>query len=548
MPSTEVKRTPFIRSQSHFSKASLISGKDSVTDIDITSTNRLDDAGASTTRALLVGDSSGSDEDDERLLLIESIKELDVTGNGAAESVGMNQNGLTTLDHVEVGTSSSDSETTSPILLPRCRLHAVDSIYSNKGSKKSKKLSLDTILHEEVSESSEPDIVSSMKKSISEAMVLDEIMSRSDPNDLPKLFQNSSCDVNSASTSDDPVPIRSSRSGSKVSWSDCAMPSGETSNTNGSIDTNSLRVNSSGSLVHSNSSERIRKATVIEPPPIEELYDAHLMEYAEVSRSLESLKEACDDLIGGPMSDESPELVPKRRVNGEVDCFVPKSLSLQSLSSIDDSLESHSNSSFVSSSSHSDTLQTGPVPLLDSAPDNAFEDSTNADHPSVTEDLKEIDNEPLSPTRGRLRSSSIDDVFTGLDDISNSNHVVLRRRRRSSDCGTNPINPRLTSLKNESETDEQRPRLNSRAEKFRKSSYGPVRRRSRRKASLVLRLAQLSTEGRPFNPDDHLLKYKFVSLRYSSERESLPELRALLTRRPRNTEAQNYKLSYQREA
>ena len=544
MPSTEVKRTPIIRSQSHFSKASLISGKDSVADIDIASTNpvlRLDNASASTTRALLVGDSSGSDEDEDRLL-VESIKELDVTGSGA-ESAGMgmeNRNGLTTLDHVEVGTSSSDSETTSPILLPRCRLHATNSIYSNKGSKKSKKLSLDNVLQEKVSDSPESEVVSSIKKSISESMVLDEIMSRPDPNDLPKVFQKSNCDVNCATTGDDPVPVRSSRSGSKVSWSDLAMPSGEnnilTSNTN------------TGSLVHSDSSERIRKATVIEPPPIEELYDAHLEEYAEVSRSLESLKEACSDLNGGPISDESPEFIPKRRVNGEVECFVPKSLSLQSLSSIDDSLESHSNSSFASSSSHSDALQTGPAPLLDSTPDNAFEDPTNADHSSVTEDLKEIDSELLTPIRGRLHSSSIDDVFTGLDNISNSDHVVLRRRRRSSDCSTNPINPLLTSLKNESETDEQRPRLNSRAEKFRKSSYGPVRRRSRRKASLVLRLAQLSTEGRPFNPDDHLFKYKFVSLRYSSEHESLPELRALLTRRPRNTEAQNYKLSYQREA
>ena len=538
---------------------------------------RLDDIdqSAGTTRALLVGDSSGSDEDEERLL-VESVKELDlITGNGgAAESgssstagMGMeNRNDLTILEQIEleVGTSSSDSEMASPILLPRCRLHAVNSIYSGKGSRKSKKLSLDTILQENSKTSTdsaadEPDeIVSSMKKSVSESMVLDEIMSRADPSsasDLPKLFQKSDCEeINScSSTRDDPVPARSSRSGSKVNWSDHVMPgSGEsdvlTSNMN---DSNSLRVSSSGSLVHSNSSDRIRKATVIEPPPIEELYDAHLKEYAEVSRSLESLKEACDDLIGGPISDESPELVPKRRVNGEVECFIPKSLSLQSLTSIDESLESHSNSSFASSSSHSDTLQTGPAPLLDGAPENAFDDSTtNAhDHSSISE---EMDSELLSPTRGRLRSNSIDDVFTELDEISNDDHVILQQRcrRRSSDCGssTNPINPRLSSLRNETEGNEQRPRLNSRAEKFRKSSYGPVRRRSRRKASLVLRLAQLGTEGRPFNPDDHLFKYKFVSLRYSSEYESLLELRALLDRRPRNTEAQNYKLSYQREA
>ena len=499
----------------------------------------LEDVNASTTRALIVGESSGSDEDDERPL-IESIKEVDGTRNDA-ESAGMgmeNQNGLTILDHIE-GTSSSDSETTSPIL-PRCRLHAVDSIYSEKRLKKSKKLSLDTILNPKMSDSSEPEIASSMKKSISESLVLDEIMSRPDPTDH---FEKSNHNTIGTSTTDDPVPTRSrsrDRSGAKVSWSE--------TRTNGDSSSNSLGVNSSGTLVHSNSSERIRKATVLEPPPIEELYDAHLKEYAEVSRSLESLKEACDDLIGGPMSDELPEFVPKRQVNGAVAGFIPKSLSLQSL---DDSLESHSNSSFASSSSHSDTLQTGPAPLLDSTPDNAFEDPANADHSSVTEDLKELDSELLSPTRGRLRSNSIDDVFTGLDDISNSDHVILRRRRRSSDCGTNQIqNNRLTSQKNstqETKTDECRPRLNSRAEKFRKSSYGPVRRRSRRKASLVLRLAQLSTNG-IFNSDEHLFKYKFVSLRYSSEHESLPELRALLTKRPRNTEAQNYKLSYEREA
>ncbi len=540
--------------------------------IDITSlTNpvlRLDDQSATgTTRALLVGDSSGSDEDEERLL-VESVKELDlITGNGGTEESGSgstagmgmdNPNELTILEHIEVGTSSSDSETTSPILLPRCRLHAVNSIYSDRGSKKSKKFSLDNILHEKTSDSAvEPDeMLSSMKKSVSESMVLDEIMSRADPasaSDLPKLFQKSDCDE-ANSTRDDPVPVRSSRSGSKVNWSDHAMPGSEndilTSNMN---DSNFLGVDNSGSLVRSNSSERIRKATVLEPPPIEDLYDAHLEEYAEVSRSLESLKEACNDLIGGPMSDESPELVPKRRTNGEVECFIPKSLSLQSLNSIDESLESHSSSSFVSSSSHSDTLQTGPAPLLDGAPENAFDDSTidAHDHTSISDDLKELDSELLSPTHERLRSNSIDDVFTELDDISSSDHVILRQRcrRRSSNCsGTNPMNPRLTSLRKENEIDDQRPRLNSRAEKFRKSSYGPVRRRSRRKASLVLRLAQLGTEGRPFNPDDHLFKYKFVSLRYSSEYESLPELRALLNKRPRNTEAQNYKLSYQREA
>ena len=418
-------------------------------------------------------------------------------------------------------------------------------------------MSLDNVLHEnsKTSESAELEILSSMKKSVSESMVLDEIMSRADCDQL----QTSNGDVYAngcAGTDDDPVPVRSDRSDSKISWHDHLMPSGENgvltsaSNMSGNVDSNSLRVNSSGSVVHSNSSERIRKVTVLEPPPIEDLYDAHLKEYTEVSRSLESLREACDDLIGGPMSDESPELVPKRRVNGEVECFVPKSLSLQSLTSIDDSLESHSNSSFASSSSHSDNrqLQTGPAPLLDSTPDNAFEDSPH-DHSSISEGVKELNNELLSPTRRRLCSNSTDDVFTELDDISNSDHVILRRRRRQSsvDCSTNPVNPRLTSLKNGSETDEQRPRLNSRAEKFRKSSYGPVRRRSRRKASLVLRLAQLSTSVRPFNLDDHLFKYKFVSLRYSSEHESIPELRALLTKRPRNTEAQNYKLSCQRE-
>jgi hypothetical protein len=466
-----------------------------------------------------------------------------------------NPNELTILEHIEVGTSSSDSETTSPILLPRCRLHAVNSIYSDRGSTKSKKFSLDNVLHKKTTDSAAEldEILSSMKKSVSESMVLDEIMSRADPasaSDLPKLFQKSDCDE-ANSTRDDPVPGRSSRSGSKVNWSGHAMPGSEsdvlTSNMN---DTNFLGVDDSGSLVRSSSSERLRKATVIEPPPIEELYDAHLEEYAEVSRSLESLKEACNDLIGGPMSDESPELVPKRRTNGEVECFIPKSLSLQSLTSIDESLESHSSSSFASSSSHSDTLQTGPAPLLDGAPENAFDNSISNvhDHTSISEDLKESDSEVLSPTRERLRSNSIDDVF---DDISNSDLVILRQRhhRRSSNCsGTNPINPRLTSFRNDGENDDQRPRLNSRAEKFRKSSYGPVRRRSRRKASLVLRLAQLGAKGRPFNPDDHLFKYKFVSLRYSSEHESLPELRALLNKRPRNTEAQNYKLSYQREA
>ena len=496
----------------------------------------LNDVNAGKARALIVGDSSGSDEDEEKLM----VKELD--GN-TAELAGMgmeNRNELTILDTIG-GTSSSDSETTSPILLPRCRLRAVDSIYSKKSSKQSKKMQ---VVHAKLSDSFEPELTSSMKKSMSESMVLDEIMSRPDP-----------LNCNGSSTCGDPLPTmprRQDRSGAKVIWSVQVIPSESepkisTINTDDGSHNNSLGLDDSSSLVRSNSADRIRKVTVLEPPPIEELYDAHLKEYAEVSRSLESLRGACDDLIGGPMADESPELVPKRHVNGEVAGFIPKSLSLQSLSSLDDSLESHSNSSFASSSSHSDTLQTFPAPVLDSTPDNAFEEPAAVDRPSIADDHKELDRELLSPTRERIRSSSIDDVFTELEDISNSGHVKLRRRRRSSACGTNQNN-RLTSSENIQESGEQRPRLNSRAEKFRKSSYGPVRRRSRRKASLVLRLAQLGTEGRFINSDDHLFKYKFVSLRYSSDYESLPELRNLLTKRPRNTEGQNYKLSYEREA
>ena len=142
--------------------------------------------------------------------------------------------------------------------------------------------------------------------------------------------------------------------------------------------------------------------------------------------------------------------------------------------------------------------------------------------------------------RQRLRSNSVD-VFVDME----SDHVTKAHcRRRSSDCTASVHNNMTSSTTNQIEVDDRRPTVDSHS---RKLSYGPVRRRSRRKASLVLRLAQLGTGEKTFSSDDHLMKYKFMSLRYSSDYETLPELRTLLTIRKRNTEGQNYKLSYERE-
>ena len=521
------------------------------------------------TRSILVGESSGSEDEDKCDSLIEKLR-ISEQRRGFADSTERRASAdiidsVTSADCAVLGTSSSDSETTpnsSPILLPRSsRLEDGDKLLSLKKKKKLKRLAADQPITEPfsstTSDSSLP-LQSSMKTSLSESLALDEIMKRSE---MPELFDDlshsgdsSSCCTDSHSSSPAPLPntgatdmLRHDRSGAKVNLSQVTIQVTPRTRsrekplnrlTDGGVP-DELSFLSPGGVMHRcGSDDRMRKVTVLEPPPIEALYDAHYKEYAEVSRSLESLKNACDDLGGGPIPSESADFFLKE-VDGELTSYVRKSISLQSLSSLDDSVESHSGSF----SSHSDTSsqpsssKTGPAHLSNDivTNDNAFADD------AITKDDVVASN---SPNRHRLRSSSIDEVFAELDDPK-TGHMIPRRRRLSSDCtniNTGNLTPRMSVTQNHQPSDSP-----GKPEVCRKSSYGPVRRRSRRKASLVLRLAQLGTESKNFSSDDHLFKYKFVSLRFSSDYQILPDLRTLLTNRPRNTEGQNYKLSYERE-
>lgn len=76
---------------------------------------------------------------------------------------------------------------------------------------------------------------------------------------------------------------------------------------------------------------------------------------------------------------------------------------------------------------------------------------------------------------------------------------------------------------------------------------GPHRKRSRCRASRVLLMAQASTEKGAWNWSNLLFRYQVSSLGCSSSLTSLDKLRNLITDYPRNSEAQNYKLSYQLE-
>jgi hypothetical protein len=74
----------------------------------------------------------------------------------------------------------------------------------------------------------------------------------------------------------------------------------------------------------------------------------------------------------------------------------------------------------------------------------------------------------------------------------------------------------------------------------------PQRRRSRRRASKLLQIA-LATSDRSMHVPSLLERYQVCSLACCSNFVSLKPLRHLIMESPRNTEAQNYKLSYERE-
>lgn len=592
IPTAEVKRPIFVRSQSHFAKT-----LQNVSDSNITIGQVMMEENAEEEaemnfgkkRALLVGDSSGSEDEEKGETLIETLRITDdddneeeeqSEGSCDAESAKMDQ-GHSCSSSSGAVTSSSDSEAMpdlSPLLPRSSRLSPDDHPFTKK---KLRRIASNYPRTEPFSPNSPSTSTSLslpqslMKTSISDSVMLNELLNQSeDKGDLEHIITHSCLDDGSTSVAtgdeSDPLPDANrlqkmhDRHDTNISLSHVdiqLLPEDDEENvstnqieaatfngksgSSGNYKSHHCRASSLGLNIRSGSDDRVRKVTVLEPPSIEDLYDAHVKEYAEVSRSLESLKEACDDLGRGPVTAESADFLLKQ-VGGEVATFVPKSLSLQSLSStsVDGSLESNSSSSFTSS--HSDassqpgclTSVISPNANIQTPNDNAFEDG----------DVMIADDESSHRTT-RLRSNSIDDVFAELDD-SSSDHVTPQRRRRlSSDCTIRNSTVTMTSSleTNQQDLNDDKQSLTSNVERYRKESYGPVRRRSRRKASLVLRLAQLNTEGRTFNSDDHLFKYKFVSLRYNSEYESLPALRTLLILRPRNTEGQNYKLSYERE-
>lgn len=74
----------------------------------------------------------------------------------------------------------------------------------------------------------------------------------------------------------------------------------------------------------------------------------------------------------------------------------------------------------------------------------------------------------------------------------------------------------------------------------------PVRRRSRRRASKVLSIA-LAVPEKGMKIASLLERYQVLSLACSVALTSVKELRDIITSSPRNSEAQNYKLSYERE-
>lgn len=74
----------------------------------------------------------------------------------------------------------------------------------------------------------------------------------------------------------------------------------------------------------------------------------------------------------------------------------------------------------------------------------------------------------------------------------------------------------------------------------------PHRRRSRRRASKVLLFAQ-ATADKFMHVPSLLERYQVASLACCCDFVSSPTLRELISTAPRNTEGQNYKLSYERE-
>lgn len=97
--------------------------------------------------------------------------------------------------------------------------------------------------------------------------------------------------------------------------------------------------------------------------------------------------------------------------------------------------------------------------------------------------------------------------------------------------------------KQELESEEEKDSEDENAEG--RPEIGPKKRRSRRRASCVLCFAQASTGKGPWH--NLLFRYQVLSLGRSNPYTSRDELRRMIIDYPHNSEAQYYKLSYERE-
>lgn len=106
--------------------------------------------------------------------------------------------------------------------------------------------------------------------------------------------------------------------------------------------------------------------------------------------------------------------------------------------------------------------------------------------------------------------------------------------------------PRRSISPHELTVDEFQSRRKKRASTDSIAAEEPQRRRSRRRASKVLMFAQ-ATADKAMHVPNLLERYQVSSLACCSDLVSLPVLRELIQTSERNSEGQNYKLSYERE-
>lgn len=241
------------------------------------------------------------------------------------------------------------------------------------------------------------------------------------------------------------------------------------------------------------------------------------------SRSLEGL---CNSLAIEDDNDEDH--------SGLVFKFDKKSVSMQSLVS----LSSSSGASTSSSANPSTTSLLSPARVLDNISSSFdVEDGMNATC-------------PLSPTI-QLDTSNDQTCSTTTTNMNESGRQSPTRQLNSpndqanSDQASGPLSPSSGECDDLSvcSIDDRRlstPRCSIEME-------GPRFLRPRRDGSMVQQMAQ-TTSPKLSNSTDLLNKYQFLSLGCCEGLKDRPDLRDLLTECPHNTEGQNYKLSYEREA